>query len=149
MLALTLYQPYATLIVQGYKTIETRSWGTTYRGPLTIHASRNKRDMRHIPRLLAAAGLDTLRLEYPISALLGTMELVNCLPTDAIDYDALPQQEKALGHFGWGRYAWMLSQPVAYPEPIPMRGARGLWTVSTDLAGRIVAGQPAAQEALL
>ena len=40
MKALTLYQPYASLIAVGAKTIETRSWGTSYRGGLLIHAGK-------------------------------------------------------------------------------------------------------------
>lgn len=39
MKALTLWQPWATLVALGVKTIETRSWSTSYRGPLAIHAA--------------------------------------------------------------------------------------------------------------
>jgi hypothetical protein len=41
MKALTLHQPWATLIALGAKQYETRSWGTDYRGPLAIHAGKN------------------------------------------------------------------------------------------------------------
>ena len=40
MKALTLYQPWATLVAIGAKKIETRSWSTPYRGPLAIHAGK-------------------------------------------------------------------------------------------------------------
>ncbi len=39
MKTLTLTQPYASLIAFGAKRIETRTWATTYRGPLAIHAA--------------------------------------------------------------------------------------------------------------
>ncbi len=39
MKALTVMQPWATLVALGAKRIETRSWSTSYRGPLAIHAS--------------------------------------------------------------------------------------------------------------
>jgi len=42
MKAISLLQPWATLVVTGVKTIETRSWGTKYRGPILIHASQGK-----------------------------------------------------------------------------------------------------------
>ncbi len=42
MKALSLLQPWATLVVIGVKQIETRSWSTAYRGPLLIHASKGK-----------------------------------------------------------------------------------------------------------
>lgn len=41
MKALTLHQPWASLIAVGVKTIETRSWATKYRGPLAIHAGKH------------------------------------------------------------------------------------------------------------
>ncbi len=41
MRALTLHQPWASLIALGVKTIETRSWSTSYRGPLAIHAGKS------------------------------------------------------------------------------------------------------------
>jgi hypothetical protein len=40
MQALSIKQPWATLIAQGYKKIENRTWVTSYRGPLLIHASK-------------------------------------------------------------------------------------------------------------
>ena len=39
MKALTLYEPYATLVALNLKKIETRGWRTNYRGPLAIHAA--------------------------------------------------------------------------------------------------------------
>lgn len=44
MKALTLHQPWASLVALGAKMIETRSWSTKYRGPLAIHAGRGKAD---------------------------------------------------------------------------------------------------------
>jgi hypothetical protein len=41
MKALSLWQPWATLIALKKKQIETRSWRTTYRGPLAIHAAKS------------------------------------------------------------------------------------------------------------
>ncbi|MBP7632493.1 MAG: ASCH domain-containing protein [Acidimicrobiales bacterium] len=40
MKALTIRQPWASLIAAGVKTIETRSWSTKYRGPIAIHAGK-------------------------------------------------------------------------------------------------------------
>jgi hypothetical protein len=40
MKALSLWQPWASAMAVGAKTIETRSWGTSYRGPLAIHAAK-------------------------------------------------------------------------------------------------------------
>ena len=40
MIALSIRQPWAWLIVNGYKDVENRSWPTTYRGPVLIHAGK-------------------------------------------------------------------------------------------------------------
>lgn len=42
MKVISLLQPFASLSVLGHKKIETRSWNTSYRGPLLIHASKGK-----------------------------------------------------------------------------------------------------------
>ena len=47
MKALTIQQPWASVITMGVKTIETRSWSTKYRGPLAIHAGLTQKG-RHI-----------------------------------------------------------------------------------------------------
>jgi hypothetical protein len=46
MKALSLIQPWASLIVLGEKRIETRSWPTRHRGHLAIHANKNLPDDR-------------------------------------------------------------------------------------------------------
>ena len=40
MKCLSLWQPWASLVVIGAKRFETRSWPTNYRGPLLIHAAQ-------------------------------------------------------------------------------------------------------------
>lgn len=49
MKALTLHQPWASLVALGVKTIETRSWATRYRGPLAIHAGATRPPLMHLP----------------------------------------------------------------------------------------------------
>lgn len=56
MKALTVRQPWASLIAAGVKTIETRSWSTRYRGPLAIHAGMATADFAENLRLWAALG---------------------------------------------------------------------------------------------
>ncbi len=47
MRALSLHQPWASLIAHGVKTIETRDWSTTYRGPIAIHAAKKWTQEQH------------------------------------------------------------------------------------------------------
>jgi hypothetical protein len=46
MKAITLHQPWATLVAIEQKKIETRSWPTSYRGPLAIHAAKTMPDYK-------------------------------------------------------------------------------------------------------
>lgn len=89
MKALSLIQPWATLIVLGEKRIETRSWPTKHRGHLAIHASKNFPDdcrrlceERPFREALARHGLtaDTL----PLGQVLGFATIDDCVSTDTI-----------------------------------------------------------------
>jgi hypothetical protein len=64
MKALTLTQPWATLIAIGAKRFETRSWATAYRGPLAIHAATSLRPIGGV------AGLRALVRQEPFSSAL-------------------------------------------------------------------------------
>lgn len=140
MKALTIWQPWASLLVSGKKRYETRSWATAYRGPIAIHAA--KRPVRRtIDALAADRGDGWTALDYfdalfmrpgsinelPTGAVIGKALLVRCnLITE--DFVAqLTQQELALGDFSLGRYAWEFEQMTQLIAPIPARGAQGLW----------------------
>lgn len=43
MKAISLWQPWASLIAAGVKSIETRGWPTNYRGQIAIHAAKRPR----------------------------------------------------------------------------------------------------------
>lgn len=95
MKALTLHQPWASLIALGVKTIETRSWSTRYRGPLAIHAGRtlvpgHRGDWRCIgptsdPYLVPK--VDGPPQPLPLGAIVATANLVDVVPM--IDDDVI------------------------------------------------------------
>lgn len=135
MRALTLYQPWASLVAVGAKRVETRSWYTPYRGPLAIHAGRSAEGLplcREEPfcSALAEAGYPTPR-ELPLGAIVATCVLTRCLPVsnglyDTLDLDSLSERERAFGDYSPGRYAWLLSDIIRV-VPVPVRGFQGLW----------------------
>jgi hypothetical protein len=150
MKAITLTQPYATLIAIGAKRIETRSWRTSYRGPLAIHAAKgfpvNAREFagrRLVNGLLVTAGYATAdrNCGLPIGAVIATCRLISCLPmrelqdNRTIETDlfakapvfTLDDQERAFGDYSLGRWAWLLADIVPFAEPIPAKGALSLW----------------------
>lgn len=137
MKALTLWQPWASLVAVGEKRIETRSWNTNYRGPLAIHAARRKPSIQfwkvdpYLSLLMKHGfpGPDAL----PLGKVVGY-----CLLKDVgliTEETLVTAQEYGLGDFRPGRFAWMLSKiyqlkPWAMPK---VRGFQRIWNWETDL----------------
>jgi activating signal cointegrator 1 len=122
MKALTLTQPWASMVADGLKQFETRSWGTRYRGPLAIHAAKG------FPRL-ARAFAQTSRYvprpyRFPCGAVVATCHLVGCRESSGA---APNDQEAALGDWSVGRWIWELADIKKLEEPIATRGSLGLW----------------------
>jgi hypothetical protein len=156
MKTLTIRQPRASLIAIGVKTIETRSWATTYRGPLAIHASAKlasaklaNTDSRGIclqePFLsvLLQAGLlipecqKCWRHHFPLGAVIATCNLVEIyvigedhllsMPINKVCLVDLPSEpERSFGDYTPGRFAWIL-EDVKQIEPVPAKGKLRLW----------------------
>ena len=108
MKALSLRQPWASLIADGHKTIETRTWRTHYRGLLAIHASARPHE------------------DLPTGGIVAVAWLYGCRPMEETDEAAA-----CIALFD-GAYAWLLAnvQPVSL---IPCKGRLGLWTPSDDM----------------
>jgi len=133
---LSLWQPWASLIAVGQKKIETRHWSTSYRGPLAIHAALKwNGELREICQrepfwtVIREAGYGVKPL--PLGAIIATCRLTDCMRTDvAIEhsiFDRCPPHERWFGDFSYGRWAWILEDVRALPEPIPAKGSQGLW----------------------
>jgi hypothetical protein len=89
MKAITICQPYASLIARGYKQYETRSWATRYRGPIAIHAGISDaylRDYYVLEILPEGWTIETnppfsdlmMAIDLPFGAIIATAELVEC-----------------------------------------------------------------------
>ena len=61
-----------------------------------------------------------------MGAVVGTVEIVDCLPVENIA-DGLTEQEKALGDYSPGRWVWVLKNPVMFRMPVYARGKQGWW----------------------
>lgn len=127
MKALTLTQPWATLVATGKKQVETRSWRTAYRGPLAIHAAKGfpaeaRRFAEH------ERTLERLPSPIPMGAVLCVVRLVDCQPVEEAIFD-VSALERLYGdyEYGQGRWAWFLEKPEPFSEPIPAKGSLGLW----------------------
>lgn len=166
MKCLTLTEPWATLVAIGAKQIETRSWPTTYRGPIAIHAAKGmtKADVSFAvsnPAVRRAFGLGvwdsppgghwtspTWSFRATKGKVLAIARLIDVVPTrDALKTRAvwdepgvwtrgvysLSDDEIEFGNYEPHRYAWILRDVQRLPEPIPARGALGLWDLDDAL----------------
>ena len=143
MKALTIHQPWAWLITNGYKSVENRSRRTTYRGPLAIHAGARRGAERQgwlseeLLAKLRAAGYPIPDVdELVFSAVVGRVDLVDCVEYDP-DSPRLPgldQHGLEDDPFASGPWCWILANPRALAEPIAQSGARGLWEWDGEIA---------------
>jgi hypothetical protein len=122
MQVLSVRQPWAWAIARGYKEVENRTWDTTYRGLLAIHASlRMDQDSLKNP-MLKDVGWDPAD---PMAATGGIVALVNL---DGICTLAKDGQKCECGLWAEpGSCHWQLSNARPLPEPILTLGQPGLW----------------------
>lgn len=158
MKGLSLTQPFSTLIALGAKHIETRSYARAYRGPLAIHASATaitKADRELIERLPGFKNALwphenywPLHQKLPFGAIVATCDLVDVVPVETLSWEFLnrPRRwngapadqtfcELNFGNYAAGRYGWKLENIRKLPEPIPYKGALGLFNVPNEVFG--------------
>ncbi|MBB1286042.1 ASCH domain-containing protein [Flavisolibacter sp. BT320] len=131
MKTISLLQPWASLVIMGVKTIETRLWQTAYRGPLLIHASKGKKGRVVCNRPLIRQHLSDFN-NLPFGAIIGSVTLTDIVPVETLHVSAATiaartLEEKAFGDDTKGRYAWFFSDPVPLETPIITGGSLGLW----------------------
>lgn len=146
MKAITIWQPYATLIMLGLKKYETRCWGTSFRGPLIIHAAKRwdddrEFDCQRVTSLMHLLGVDTkvfsqeqgehwlTPMGETLGKALGVVELLDCRPMK----DGGDDFENEVGSFGDGRFGWKCGTPRLFEKPIAAQGKQGLWTPEASL----------------
>lgn len=137
MKALTLTQPWASLVALGEKHIETRSWYTGYRGLLAIHAgmcfpgwAKRQCFIPPFSDVLVRHGLSPDNL--PLGRVLCLARLENCISTGvvekAIDLSQFSPNEEEFGNFDLRRFAWVLGPVTKVFDPlIYAKGMLGLW----------------------
>jgi len=119
-MALSVRQPWASLIINGLKTIEVRSWSTDYRGRILIHASRtpDENGMQRFPMV-----------ECPLGAIIGSVELISVEKfTNELWYKSAELHLQS-GGFHPELYAWHIANQNRIETPIYVRGALKLFYV--------------------
>jgi hypothetical protein len=147
--AITIKQPYPSLIMAGIKTVETRTRDTKIRGRILIHSAAvfhrfswhffNEDEQKHILPLFEKCD-EHPAICYgalPLGVILGSVEIVDTMPAGVyterygskgtLTEMEMHQREWALGDLSTDRWAWILANPEPWPEPAPFKGKQGFW----------------------
>lgn len=121
MKVLTIKEPWATLIVNGYKKYEFRSWKTNYRGKILIHAGLGiDKESLYL--------FKDYNLEYSRGEIIGEAEITDCILVDEKFNKELYQMNNLVyKHNHLGLYAWKLENIKKYNKKISVKGKLGLW----------------------
>lgn len=124
MKVITLKQPYATLVTEGFKEYEFRTWKTKYRGEILIHAGKgiDKEAMKRY---------EHLGLNYPSGCIIAKVNLTDCIKVDNKFRKELIDKNRIIYYNlvenpEWEGYGFKLEN-VEKIEPIYVNGKLSLW----------------------
>ena len=125
MKALTIKQPFASLIANGYKEYEFRTWKSSYRGELYIHAGKGI-DKEAMDRF------KYLNLDYPQGVILAKCNMTDCLLVDSNLKETLKEKDpivyKGAIKSNKQEYAFKLEN-IEKINPIPAKGKLSFWNI--------------------
>ena len=124
MKAITIKQPWATLIAKGYKEYEFRTWKTKYRGDILIHAGKGI-DRKAMDRF------KDLNLEYPKGCIIAKAKITDCIYVDdEFRKNVVPKNPEVyrglITKSEWEGYGFKLEN-VKEIEQIQVNGKLSLW----------------------
>jgi len=140
MKAISLLQPWASIVAIGEKQYETRGWETSFRGPIAIHASKGKGAIRdgHLDRIQDAGVARSLSAAtLPLGAIVAVATVADCQPTDEVRRK-VSVGEHQVGDWSPGRFCFKLERVVALPEPVAAAGLLGFWEVPPHIAEQVI-----------
>ena len=124
MKVLTIKQPFATLIAEGYKEYEFRTWKTKYRGEFLIHAGIgvDKKAMEKYKHL---------NLEYPSGCIIAKVTLTDCIEINEETRKMLKEKnnivyDHIINHTDWKGYGFKMEN-IKKINPIPIKGKLSFW----------------------
>ncbi|HEY3300968.1 MAG TPA: hypothetical protein VGJ90_09370 [Methylophilaceae bacterium] len=142
--ALSLKQPYAWLIANGYLLVDDRTWGTQYRGPMLIHASKGLYEQyyHYIKSSTNIPIPDRDKLEY--GGVVGIAKLVLCCKPSDLPASIKREQRVHFGGVHQEYYGFLFEQatPLAF---MPCPGKLGIFEIDLD---KLLSAPPAAQAEL-
>lgn len=136
---ISLWQPWASAVALGLKTIETRNWETKYRGLIAIHAalqwSKPQQQFFHQLRTICPT-LQSLGNKPPLGAIVAVARIADCKMSVEV-FQSAGSINQALGDYTHGRFAWLLSD-ITPIVPLPYKGRQGMFSLPALIAQRAV-----------
>lgn len=128
MKTLTIKQPWATLIIQGDKRFEFRSWKTSYRGDLLIHAGKgiDKEAMKRLKKYIPE--------DMPLGKIIGKVKLVDCIKMSPEFKEMLLKENNEIytkSSFQ-ENYGWQVENVEVFNHPMPVKGQLSLWEYEVE-----------------
>lgn len=115
VVALSIRQPWAWLIVNGHKPVENRDWPTNFRGRFLVHAGKSVPDAFEVRDIAKKFGVTIPPLnEMAYGAFVGWSEVVDC-----VDHHESP--------YFFGDYGFVLANSAPLAAPVPFRGSLGFF----------------------
>jgi activating signal cointegrator 1 len=153
MKAICLWEPWASLMAVGAKTIETRSRAIKYRGDLLICAAKHQTKAEEME--LASKWLWAYREKFrgyignfhdlwdgmPFGRAVCVVEVYDCLPASSV-YKSISIEERQLGDYHTGRWAWLTKNVQRIREPFPVQGKQFFFDVSDELVKAALREKP-------
>lgn len=132
MRALTVRQPWAWALVFGPKRVENRSWSTTYRGELVIHAGKVIDGVGNLDERILAA-IETYYGGHARGQRAGAMTTGAALAVTHLT-DVHMEVGGCCAPWGdLGAFHWVTNDPQPFGTPIPMLGRLSLWEILDDV----------------
>ena len=124
MKVITLKQPWATLVAEGLKKYEFRSWKLNYRGEILIHAGKGV-DKEAIKKFVH------LNLNYPQSKIIAKVKILDCIAlNNEINRQIIEENELVYGHkHDKTGYAWKLEVVEKIEDNKVISGKQGIWNI--------------------
>lgn len=124
MKVITIKQPFASLIAEGLKEYEFRTWKTNYRGKILIHAGKgiDKKAMEKFKEY---------NLEYPSGCIIAKVDLTDCIEINEETRKMLQEKNSlvysnVVKHTEWKGFGFKMEN-VEKINPIQVNGKLSLW----------------------
>jgi len=127
MRVITLKQPWATLVAEGLKKYEFRSWKYSYRGEILIHAGKG----------VDKEAMDKFKdsnLKFPSSRIVAKVNIVDCISLNPdINKKIISEDPLVYGNkIDRTGYAWVLNNVEKIDDDKEVSGKQGIWNLDID-----------------